>query len=203
MRIIAALLAFLVQAQPLPPPFPRDGATKLIENDRVIVWDVAWLKQAYPTHRHVYDYAGVYYTSGDRIIVSERGTRSPTTTAAWDTFFFRRGVTHSEEGASAEPLRAVFVELKEPSPLGAVAADAKTPAFPGGSGKKVRESERLVIWEFVPASGPAAAPHHHERDAVVVAFTNLKPRVTFVPHGTIHSEEPTPEADRAYLFELK
>lgn len=87
MQFIAALLAFLVQAQPLPPPFPRDGATKLIENDRVIVWDAAWLRQAYPMHRHVYDYAGVYYTSGDRIVVSERGTRSPTSTVAWDTFF--------------------------------------------------------------------------------------------------------------------
>jgi hypothetical protein len=203
MRFIAALLAFLAQAQPLPSPFPREGAVKVLENDRVIVWDVAWLKQAYPVHRHVYDYAGVYYTSGDRIIVSERGTRSPTSTPAWDTFFFRRGVTHSEEGASAEPLRAVFVELKEPNPLGTVDADAKTPAFPGGLGKKVRESERLVIWEFVPAPGSAAAPHHHERDAVVVAFADLKPRVTFVPRGTVHNDEQLTATDRAYVFELK
>src|SRR5690348_2786208 len=130
MRVAVVLFAFLVQAQLLPPPFPRNGATKLIENDRVIVWDVAWLKQAYPTHRHLYDYAGVYYTSGDRIVVSERGARSPSSTAAWDTFFFRRGVTHSEEGASTEPLRAVFVEFKEPAPVGTVDADTKTPAFP-------------------------------------------------------------------------
>ena len=200
--LTAAILAFLLQAQVLPPPFPREGATKLLENDRVVVWDVAWLQQAYPVHRHVYDYAGVYYTSGDRIVVSDRGTRSPTTSTAWDTFFFRRSVTHSEEGASAEPLRAVFVEFKEPNPQGAVDADAKTPAFPGGLGKKVRESERLVIWEFVPAPGPSEPPHHHERDAVVVTFTGLKPRVTFVPHGTTHTE-PTAGADRVYVFELK
>src|SRR5437763_9558645 len=122
MRFIAAVFALLFQAQLLPPPFPRDGATKVLENDRVIVWDVAWLQRAYPVHRHIYDYAGVYYTSGDRIIVSERGTRSPAATAAWDTFFFRRSVTHSEEGASAEPLRAVFVEFKEPNPQGTVDA---------------------------------------------------------------------------------
>jgi hypothetical protein len=36
------------QSQVFPPPFPRDGATKIFENDRVIVWDVAWLKQPYP-----------------------------------------------------------------------------------------------------------------------------------------------------------
>src|ERR1700745_2033320 len=122
MRFIAALLAILVQAQPLPPPFPRDGATKLFENDRVIVWDVAWLKQAYPVHRHVYDYAGVYYTNGDRVVVSDRGARSQPRSVAWDAFFYRRGVTHSEEGASDDPLRAVFVEFKEPNPIGSVDA---------------------------------------------------------------------------------
>ena len=126
-------------AQSLPQPFDREGATKVLENDRVIVWDVSWLQRAYPTHRHLYDYAGVYYTSGDRIIVSPEGVRRPTHTIAWDTFFFRRGVTHSEEGASAEPLRAVFLELKESVPMGA--ADTAS----AGLGKKVRESDRLVI----------------------------------------------------------
>jgi len=203
MRFIAAALVLLIQSQTLPPPYPRDGTTKLRENDRVIVWDVSWLQQAYPVHRHVYDYAGVYYTKGDRIIVSERGVRSPTTSVAWDTFFFRRGVTHSEEGASDDPLRGVFLEFKEPNPLGVLDTDTSTPSFPGGSGKNVRESERVVIWEFVPAPGPASLPHRHTRDAVVVAFTNLKPRVIFVPHGTVHADEQTSGADRAYVFELK
>src|ERR1043165_528883 len=48
-------------AQTLPHPFDREGATKVLENDRVIVWDVSWLQRAYPTHRHVYDYASGYY----------------------------------------------------------------------------------------------------------------------------------------------
>src|ERR1044072_5230091 len=123
-------------AQTFPQPFDREGATKVMEKDRVIVWDVSWLQRAYPTHRHRYDYAGVYYTSGDRVIVSPQGVRSPTHTIAWDTFFFRTGVTHSEEGVGAEPLRAVFLELKEPAAAGA-ADTAST-----GLGKKVRESER-------------------------------------------------------------
>src|SRR5919199_342485 len=99
MRFIAALAALLIQAQTLPPPFPRDGATRLLDNDRVVVWDVAWLPRAYPTYQHVYDYAGVYYTSGDRVIVSQAGSRRPTHTKAWDTFFIHRGVTHAEEAA--------------------------------------------------------------------------------------------------------
>ena len=34
MRFIPALAALLIQAQTLPPPFPRDGATRLLDNDR-------------------------------------------------------------------------------------------------------------------------------------------------------------------------
>jgi len=183
-------------AQSLPQPFDREGATKVLENDRAIVWDVAWLQRAYPTHRHLYDYAGVYYTSGDRIIVSPEGVRRPTHTSAWDTFFFRRGVTHSEEGASAEPLRAVFVEFKESAPAGA--ADTAS----AGLGRKVRESDRLVIWEDIAAQDTQPA-HRHERDAVAVAFTGQKPRITFVPRGTVDHGEETAGADRTYFFELK
>ena len=203
MRGVIAVLAFLLQAQPLPSPFDRQGTTKLLENDQVIVWDVTWLQQAYPVHRHLYDYAGVYYTGGDRVVVSDRGVRSPTTSIAWDTFFFRRGVTHSEEGASKDPLRAVFVEFKQPCPLGLASTDNSLSAFSSAPGKQIRESERVVIREFVPAPEAAASPHHHVRDAVVVAFTQLKPRVTFVPRDTTHNDEQTGGADRVYLFELK
>jgi hypothetical protein len=187
----------------LPPPYLRAGTTKLFENDRVIVWNVTWLRQAYPVHRHVYDYTGVYYTNGERIIVSEQGVRSRTSSVAWDTFFFRRGVTHSEEGASEEPLRGVFVEFKEPNALGVADTNASATSFPDAPGKKVRESDRVLIWEFVPAPGSSPSPHHHARDAVVVSFTNMRPRVSFVTRGTVHLDEQTAGAERAYVFEIK
>src|SRR5579863_2726380 len=144
MRFLALFAALLLQAQTspqpqtpqpsqtFPQPFDREGSNKVLENDRVIVWDVSWLQRAYPTHRHLYDYAGVYYTSGDRVIVSQEGVRRPTHTQAWDTFILPRGITHSEEGASAEPLRAVMLEYKEPAPRRA-AGTAST-----GLGNKVR-----------------------------------------------------------------
>jgi hypothetical protein len=184
-------------SQTYPQPFDREGTTKLLENDRVIVWDVSWLQRAYPTHHHVYDYAGVYYHSGDRVIVSLDGSRRPTHTNAWDTFFIRKGVTHSEEGASAEPLRAVMIEFKEPAPVGAPDA-AST-----GLGKKVRESDRVIIWEDIVAQDTQPPAHRHEMDTVAVAITGLKARVTFVPRGTVDHGEETAGADRAYFFELK
>jgi len=158
MRTLTLALLLLAHAQTYAPPFDRPGTTKLLENDRVIVWNVSWLKQAYPVHRHVYDYAGVYYTSGDRIIVSEQGRRSPTTSVAWDTFVLPRGITHSEEGASDEPLRGVFLEFKEPQPLGTVDARTSPPALPGTAGKQVRDGGRVTIWELAPAPAPSGPP---------------------------------------------
>jgi hypothetical protein len=202
MRTLTLALLLFAQAQTYPPPYPRAGTTKIMENDRVVVWDVSWLKQAYPVHRHVYDYAGVYYTSGDRIIVSEQGTRSPTRSVAWDTFVLPRGITHSEEGASDQPLRGVFLEFKEPQPRGAADARTSPPVFPGVSGKQLRDNGRVTIWELTPA--PAAQPLHlHARDAVIVAFTELKPHVTFVERGTVHMDEQTAGADRVFAFEVK
>jgi len=81
--------------------------------------------------------------------------------------------------------------------------DVSLPSFPSAPGKQVRESERVVIWEYVPAPGAATSLHHHGRDAVVVAFKELKAHVTFVARGTTHKDEHTAGADRAYVFELK
>ena len=184
-------------AQTYPQPFDREGSTKVMENDRVIVWDVSWLQRSYPTHRHLYDYAGVYYTSGDRVVVPLDGSRRPTHTNAWDTFFIRKGVTHHEEGVGTEPLKAIFLELKEPAALGAPAT-AST-----GLGKNVRESDRLTIWEDLAAQDTQPPAHHHEMDTVVAAFVGGKPKITFIKRGTVDHGEECAGADRTYFFELK
>ncbi|GAB2987539.1 hypothetical protein GCM10027049_29380 [Mucilaginibacter puniceus] len=187
-------------AQTYPGPFDRDGANKVLENDRVIVWEVSWLPKAYPTHQHQYDYAGVYYTNGDRVVVSPQGQRSPTHSTAWDTFFYRRGVTHSEEGVGTDVLRAVFLELKEPAAQGG-ATTAST-----GLGKEVgRPNNRLITWADIaePGTQLQAQARKYENDAVVVAFTGQKPKITFVKRGTASQGKETAGADRAYTFELK
>ena len=185
-------------AKTYPEPFDRDGATKVFENDRVKVWEVSWLPKAYPTHKHLYDYAGVYYTNGDRVVVSEQGQRSPTHSTAWDTFFYRKNVTHSEEGVGTDVLRAVFLELKEPAAVGG----ATTASI--GLGKQMgRENNRLTIWEDIAVPGTQQAARKYENDAVVVAFKGQKPTITFVKRGTESKGKETAGADRTYTFELK
>ena len=41
MRTLTLALLLFAQAQTYPLPFERAGTTKLLENDRVVVWDVS------------------------------------------------------------------------------------------------------------------------------------------------------------------
>ena len=204
MRSIAvALLSIVTQAAPanLPPAYPRAGATKILDNDRVQVWNIAWLKdQPSPLHRHVYDLVGVYYEPGDRMIISPEGARRPVSTKAWEIAFQRAGVTHIEEGVSSAPLRAAFVEMKQTGSFG-TAGPSSAPVFSGQGATQKLDNDRVTVWEFTRA--PAATSHQHSRDAVVVAIDGDSPRATWVPQGTVHSDEGTGHASRVYVFEMK
>jgi hypothetical protein len=201
MRLPAALLAaVLAQAQSYPPAFPRPGATKLFENDKVVVWNIAWLKgQPTPLHRHIYDLTGVYYEAGDRMIIAVDGSKRPVSTKAWDTVFQLKGVTHIEEGISEAPLRAVFVELKQDGSYGTDASPGGL-AFPAGGVTRQIDNERVTVWQH----GASAAPRHkHVHDAVLVWFDGSVPHVTYINQGTVHGRDEGDSAARAFVFELK
>jgi hypothetical protein len=196
---VAVQVAARAQSAPLPPAYPRPGATLLLENARVLVWNIAWLRQQYPLHRHPYDLVGVYYTPGDRSIVSVEGNRRPVSTMAWDTAFQKSGVTHVEEGTSEQPLRAVFVEMKEPAARDAAASPPSGFEMLGAT--KRSENERSIIWESTSAL--SSASHRHPRDTVVVAFEKGVPQVVFVAAGTVHDADARGTPERVYLFEMK
>lgn len=204
MRWMAAAVASML-LQPatanLPPAYPRAGATKILDNDRVQVWDIAWPKgQASPLHRHVYDLAGVYYEPGDRMIISPDGAKRQVSTPAWATTSQRAGLTHIEEGISDSPLRAVFVELKRPGSYGTDTA-ATAPAFSGEAGIQKLDNDRVVVWEFTTA--PPSRPHYHPRDTVVVSFGGDTPAAEWIGQGVVHSGDGTAHASRVYVFEIK
>jgi len=204
MRWVAvAVLSVLAQASAakLPPAYPREGAAKILDNDAVQVWNIAWLAgKPSPLHRHLYDLVGVYYEPGDRMIISPEGAKRPVSTKAWDIAFQRAGVTHIEEGTSAAPLRAVFVEMKR---AGAYGTDegGSAAVFPGSGATQKLDNERVTVWEFTQK--PPAAPHRHTHDAVVAAIDGQTPRAVWVKRGTVHSDEGAGAASRYYVFEIK
>jgi hypothetical protein len=191
----------MLQAAPLPPAYPRPGATKILENDRVVVWNIAWLKQQYPLHRHIYDLVGVYYEPGDRMIIAVDGAKRPVSTRAGDIAFQKSGVTHIEEGASDPPLRAVFIEFKEPAPSGQIDTAAQPAGFPQDGEKQLLDNDRTTVWERA-AGVKSDSRHRHVRDAVAVWYDGKTAHATFVPRGTSHADEGA-NAPRVWVFELK
>ena len=203
---IAVLLSLYLQSATtspsLPPAYPRPGATKILDNPDVQVWNIAWLKgQPSPLHKHIYDLTGVYYEPGDRLIISPEGAKRPVSTKAWDISFQRKDVTHIEEGTSDAPLRAIFVEMKRQEPYGTADAAKDAPAFTGTGATQKLDNDRVTVWEYV---GPiAAARHTHLHDTVVVSIESPAPRATWIRKGTAHADEGAARASRVYLFEIK
>jgi hypothetical protein len=197
-----AALLMLLPSQELPPPYPRDGVTKVFENEDLLVWNITWLKQAYPIHRHRFDLVGVYYSDGDRIIVSTEGERRPVHTDAWNTAFQLAGVTHSEEGASDDPLHALFVEIKHKGMFGS--EDGVGTPFPVGDPTQRLDNNRVSIWEYGPGSPPPSQLHRHAREAVAVSFdASGQPHVRHIAAGTAHHTDGMPGATRTFVFEIK
>lgn len=203
MRLAIGLLAVLLVApQSYPPAYPRTGATTLLENDDIVVWNIAWLKgHPSPLHRHVYDLTGVYYEPGDRMIIAVDGTKRPVQTKAGDIAFQRKGVTHIEEGTSDAPLRAVFIEFKRDAPSGRVDAAAGAPPFSAGDTPLV-DNDRVTVWDYT-AQARTPTRHRHARDTVVVWIDGRTAHAAFVPRGTVHDGESTGAASRVTVFELK
>jgi hypothetical protein len=198
--VVTALLA--TQAAELPPPYPRPGTTKILENDAVAVWDVSWLKQKYPLHTHRYDLVGISYAEGDRIITQGDAPGRLVPTKAWVFQMNRAGVTHVEEGASDPPMRAVQIEVKSPAPRERREEPAE--GLREVAGAPAWNNNRANAWLFT--AGSSIPTHRHVGDAVEMVFdgsTPPVPKVTFVPAGTVHAG-PTPGAGgRAYIFEIK
>jgi hypothetical protein len=208
MRKLALLLFIcaipMAQAQvDAPPAYPRDGAIKMLENEHVIVWDIRWLKQDYPIHRHRYDHTGVYYSPGDRIITSTEGEAREVHTDAWNISFQLAGVTHTESGISDEPLRAVFIQIKRPA-AGAIEVNSLLPQFPHDSPLERRSNERVKVWEYDEYFSSTDDPaHYHGNDAVVVWFdADTQANVHFISRGAVHSNDIPTTAVGAFIFEI-
>jgi len=203
MRLIpfAVLCTVVVSAQSYPPPYPRAGTKGLVDNDRVQVWDVSWPQgQPSPLHRHLYDMTGVYYWPGDRIITSVEGAKRNVSTKAGQIQWQLKGVTHIEEGTSADSLRAVMIELKGDGPSGKVVKQPDVPAFSAAT-MPLLDNERVTVWDYPGTAAPVR--HVHRMDTIVVWTEGRAGRAIFLPAGTVHTPEPISAGAKATIFELK
>jgi len=96
----------------LPLAFPREGSKKLLENDRVIVWDYTWTPGK-PTvlHFHDKDVVVVYMEKGELKSTTSDGQVTTRPVSFGNTNFNARNRAHREELVKGKA-RAIVVELK-------------------------------------------------------------------------------------------
>lgn len=221
---IAVCAAIGVFAQSsYPPPFPRDGAKKIFENERVAIWDVTWIKgRRTPMHRHSAPIVGVILEPGAvRSILPDKTSRLNPSGKVGQALYAEADVTHAEEGVSAAPARAILVELKNaPSPPPLPEDAARAPAFSSLGATKVLENDRIIAWDFRFDPKRPVPMHHHDKDAIVVTVAQGSVRSTppdgapeitqlevgavrFRPRNRSHSEQALTGEPRTIVIELK
>ena len=94
------------------PAFPRQGARRVIENSRIVVWDLTWktgMKTA--VHFHDKDVVAVYLGTGTVRSIPLDGEPTATPRSFGEAVFLSRGRTHVEECVEG-PRRDIIIELK-------------------------------------------------------------------------------------------
>jgi len=114
--------AIMVELKTVPRPaeaavtesgFPRNGATKGLENERVAVWDVTWIQgQQIPRRPQSRDTVVVFLKGG---VIRQSPEGAAVRDTRWnvgDVLFVPAGTELPSEEATQGPPRAVFIELK-------------------------------------------------------------------------------------------
>jgi hypothetical protein len=95
-----------------PLAFPRPGSKKLLENDRVIVWDYTWTPGVpTPMHFHDKDTVVVFLDDGDLTSTTPDGKVTANSYTSGTVKFNARDRTHTETLVRGKQ-RAIITELK-------------------------------------------------------------------------------------------
>jgi hypothetical protein len=95
----------------LPLAFPREGAVKRLENERVAIWEYRWTERPTPMHFHDKDVVVVVMEGGEIESTSADGKSRVARVARGDASFTPGNRAHTERAASGNA-RAILVELK-------------------------------------------------------------------------------------------
>jgi hypothetical protein len=223
------LVGGILADESYPHAFPRTGTVKLLDNDRVTIWEVNWLKNVMqPVHRHRYDMAGVYLRFG-QITVTGPNDPVPADPKPGPVFEIPRpyyqpkGVTHREVafGGPADPERlAIMCDLKDFSPPPFEAKPGMRTSFPREGAKDVLDNVRVIEWDYTWKTHVPVPMHVHDKDSVVVFVEGGTIRThmadgreetktvafkdaLFVPRGQTDTEEAISGSPHAVVIELR
>jgi quercetin dioxygenase-like cupin family protein len=224
---LLALVTLCVSAGPspaenYPPPFPREAARKLFENDRVAVWDVTWPKgQPTVVHQHPVDQISVTLVGGSVRVTRLGETPVVNESEPGSVVFTPKGTVHTEEGLSDVPQRKIMFQLKSSASPPDRAPGSVPAAFPREGAVKLLENARVIAWGFTWRPGQKTPRHADYLDSVMVFLdggtirssadtgaakdtTRSAGEVAYFPHSAVpHTEEAVGGSPRAVIVELK
>jgi hypothetical protein len=157
------------QTPPVADALTLNGATPIIENDRVAVWDLTWTR-------------GVPASLEARTPASVWISVSP---SAGDVRYWASGAPRRAEQSIGSPIRMIAIDLKD-HPVAPLKNTSGFPnAFPRpGNNRKVFENDRVIVWDFSWTKDVPTPMHFHDKDVVVV----------YLGTGTLRSTTPDGKA---------
>src|ERR1017187_7790558 len=156
-------------AQKDAPPFPRDGAKKVIENDYFIIWDVTF-DNGKPSGMHPLplEQVTVFLTEGPVKFTRPDGTWGIEQEKVGAVRYASKGTVESEEGAGEAPARAMIFQLKDAVPPKRAIVPGIPDKLPREGTVKLFETDRVVIWDYTWKTGMKSPLHlHYHIDAAV------------------------------------
>jgi hypothetical protein len=175
---ILLISPFSVLAQKTTPPFPRDGATKVQDNDRVFTWDTTLLKSK-PTgmNKLDMDQVAVSLTEGAIKISRPDGTWEIDQQRFGSVRYIPKGTVLGEECVSDVPCRQMVFQMKDYVPDPWPTREGIPGQFPRINTVKLFETDRFTVWDQVWKPGEPIVRHAHYHRTVTV----------FLAGGTIHT----------------
>lgn len=93
-------------------PFPRTGATQLLDDERVTVWDYTWpARTASPLTQHGRESIWIWLAEGTLAVTDGAGARTELAVEPGDIRRVARGQVESDEAVAGRP-RAMIVSFK-------------------------------------------------------------------------------------------
>jgi quercetin dioxygenase-like cupin family protein len=138
----------------------------VVDNERVIVWDVTWTKgQTNPARGHDRG-AVVLWVMGGTV----RTLTGITNRSRGQAFFSAKGDERREQGVAenGDAPRSLVIELKDHSVAPIENKTGYPNAFPRPHVKKLLENDRVIVWSYGWNPGEPTPMHFHDKDVVVV-----------------------------------
>jgi len=145
------------------------GTSPIIDNERVTIWETTLNpRESVSMNHHDTDFATFFLSDGDLRVTDAHGASKVTSQKKGDLVFTRKDTEAKEEVTSRNPIKTVFIELKDHlvSPLSNTTGYPL--AFPRPGSKLVVENNRIVAWYYTWDIGVRTPMHYHDKDAVVL-----------------------------------